>query len=130
MNKISSLKLSRFIKKSVDIFFPHDFCDTLYMRTNIVPNEIIKIVTCSDKTYLDQLITTYVVIDHDISVISLKISVNYYFQQKNSRAKNFALPCPAGLPGQGSKKNFALPCPCDGLCFGMNEEKSNITLSF
>ncbi len=44
------------------------------MRTNIVPNEIIKIVTFSDQTYLDQLITTSVVIYHDISVISLKIS--------------------------------------------------------
>jgi hypothetical protein len=62
------------------------------MRTNIVPNEIIKIVTFSDKAYLDQLITTFVVVDHHISVISLKISVNYYFQQKSKQGKKF---CPA-----------------------------------
>ncbi len=80
------------------------------MRTNIVPNEIIKIVTFSDKTYLDQLITTSVVIYHDISVISLKIPVNYYFQQKSKQGKKFcpALPCRAARAGL--KKKIS-PCP-------------------
>ncbi len=80
------------------------------MRTNIVPNEIIKIVTFSDKTYLDQLITTSVVIYHDISVISLKISVNYYFQQKSKQGKKCcpALSCRAARAGL--KKNIS-PCP-------------------
>ncbi len=54
----------------------------LYMRNNIVSNQIIKPVKFSNKTYLKQLRKTSFVIYHDIAVISLKISVNYYFQQK------------------------------------------------
>jgi hypothetical protein len=68
-----------------------------------------------------------IVIDHDITVISLKIYVNYYFQQKSIQGKKFrpVLSCPAlraGLKkeisscpedraGQGNRAVL----PCDGL---------------